>query len=310
MIKSCPYCASEDSVKVLIRGKNDFNNKINFECTSHNAQNIEQWKPTLYKRRHCDLVFSEFIGTNFSENYTKVVDEAYLDHIEFKKKTFKLFLKKIQNYLNKDINVLEIGSYYGILGNLIKPYVKSYSGLELSSHAADFSRKKFNLNIIEESLEKYLGKDNKFDLIIMTDVIEHLDNPFLVLSLIEKNLNDNGKFIFTTFNFDSLFSKIMGKNYPWIIPMHKYYFSNSTLKNALHRSNLCLFDIKNDVRIIRVKYLLQKLIVMMRRFSFLWKFLLKIDFLKKLSVKIDLHDLKIYFCFKMKSKNYLLFIKK
>ena len=306
MIKLCPYCSSEDSSEVLIKGKNNFNNKINFECTSHNDQNIVQWKPTLYKCKYCDLVFSEFIGTNFSVNYTEVVDKAYLDQIEFKKKTFKLFLKKIQSYLNKDIHVLEIGSYYGILGDLIKPHVKSYTGLELSSHAANFSREKFNLSIIEESLEKYLSQNNKFDLIIMTDVIEHLDNPFLVLSLIEKNLNHNGKFIFSTFNFDSYFSKIMGKNYPWIIPMHKYYFSNSTLKNALHRANLCLFDIQNDVRLINVEYLLQKFVVMMSGFSFLWKFLLKINFLKKLSIKIDLYDLKLYFCIKMKSKNYLI----
>ena len=170
--------------------------KIHFGCTGHNVQSIEHWKPTLYKCKYCDLVFSEFIGTNFSDNYTEVVDEGYIEQIEFKKKTFELFLKKIQGHLNKNINVLEIGSYYGILGNLIKPYVKSYSGLELSFHAANFSRKKFNLNIIEESLEKYLNKNNKFDLIIMTDVIEHLDNPFLVLSLIEKNLNHNGKLIF------------------------------------------------------------------------------------------------------------------
>ena len=88
MIKPCPYCSSEDSTKVLFKGKSNFNKKINFECTSHSAQNIEQWKPTLYKCKYCDLVFSEFIGTNFSENYTEVVDEAYLEHIEFKKKNF------------------------------------------------------------------------------------------------------------------------------------------------------------------------------------------------------------------------------
>ena len=40
--------------------------------------------------------------------------------------------------------------------------------------------------------------------------------------------------------------------------MHKYYFSNSTLKNALHRSNLCLFDIQNDVRLINVEYFIAK----------------------------------------------------
>ena len=50
------------------------------------------------------------------------------------------------------------------------------------------------------------------------------------LKLIEKNLISNGILIFTTFNIDSIFAKIMKGKYHWIMPMHKFYFSNSTLK--------------------------------------------------------------------------------
>ena len=45
----------------------------------------------------------------------------------------------------------------------------------------------------------------------MSDVIEHLDDPFITLNLIEKNLNPNGILIFTTFNMDAFVPRIMGR---------------------------------------------------------------------------------------------------
>jgi len=284
------------SSEILYRGVGGDKKEISVECTSHNSQDIEQWKPTLYKCKLCKLVFSESIGVDFAEKYIDVIDQSYLDQIEFKKKTFELFFRKIKKFLNKDHKILEIGAYYGILGNLINPHVKEYHGLELSTHAANYAKKNFNLNMITEKPEEYLEKNNEYDLIIMTDVIEHLDNPFKVLSLIEKNLNEGGQLILSTFNFDSMFSKIMGKKYPWIIPMHKYYFTNTTIKNCLNKSNLELFDIQNDVRLISVEYLFQKFNVIFSPFKFISRVLLKFKFIKNLTIKINLYDLKIYFC--------------
>ena len=296
MINSCPFCKKENSPEILYEGGTNDNKVINVECTSHNSEDIEQWKPTLYKCKSCKLVFSESIGVNFAEKYIDVIDQSYIDQIEFKKKTFELFFKKIKPYLNKELKVLEIGSYYGILGNLINPHVKEYHGQELSTHAANYAKKNFNLNIITDQLEEYLKKNNKYDLIIMTDVIEHLDNPFEVLTLIDKNLAERGELILSTFNFDSIFSKIMGKKYPWIIPMHKYYFSNTTINNCLDKSNLKLLDIQNDVRLISVEYLFQKFNVIFPPFKFVSDIFLKFKFIKNLTIKINLYDLKVYFC--------------
>ena len=119
--------------------------------------------------------------------------------------------------------MLEIGSYYGILGNIIKPHVKDYTGLELSKHAAEYSRKNYNLKVANEPLDKFLTKNILFDVIIMSDVIEHLDNPFNILNLIEKKLEPKGIFIFTTMNMDALLPRVMRGKYHWIIPQHKFY---------------------------------------------------------------------------------------
>ena len=47
------------------------------------------------------------------DNYSEVVDAVYIDQIiKSKKKYFQLVVSKIEEYLTKESNVLEIGSYY------------------------------------------------------------------------------------------------------------------------------------------------------------------------------------------------------
>ena len=60
------------------------NNNREQPKNNRKQQNNNRPQIKIYKCKYCDLVFSEFIGTNFSGNYTEVVDKAYLDQIEFK----------------------------------------------------------------------------------------------------------------------------------------------------------------------------------------------------------------------------------
>ena len=290
MICPCP----DNKESFVLYQSDQKNNKIDVKCTSEIHS-----KPTLYKCKKCGLVFSEYINSSFEEAYTNVEDKKYIQQISFKKKYFDLFFSKIKSFLNEKHKVLEIGSYYGVLGNIIKPHVKNYTGLELSKHAAEYSKKNFKLNITNESLDKFLKRNILFDAIIMSDVIEHLDSPFNTLNLIEKNLEQNGILIFTTFNMDSIVSKIMKSKYHWIMPMHKFYFSNSTLRYFLRANNMDIFKAKSDARLISIEYLLFKLCILIPKLDFIFKFLLKFSFLKKITVKINLFDLNIYFAKKI-----------
>ena len=295
MSYTCP-CPDNNESFVLYHGNHKKGEtKIDVNCTSLSRQNVKHLKPTLLKCKKCNLIFSEYINVDFEGDYNDVVDETYINQIKFKDKNFKLFFNKIKEHLNINSEVLEIGSYYGVLGKIVKPNVKSYTGLELSSHAAEYSKKEFNLNIINESLDIFLKKELQFDVIIMTDVIEHLDRPFNTIDLIKKNLKPNGILILSTYDMESIIPRIMKSKYYWIIPMHKYYFSNSTIKYFLNKSNLKLFKIKNDARLISIEYLLNILITIMPKLAFIFKFFSKFNFLKKITVKINLLDLKIYF---------------
>ena len=148
----CP-CSEKNESSVLYSSKYA-SKELDVRCTSETHD-----KPTLYKCDKCKLIFSEHINSDFSKSYTTVEDQKYIQQIPFKKKYFELLLNKIKPYLNIKYNVLEIGSYYGAFGSVIRPHVKNYTGLELSKHAAEYSKKNFQLNIINLPLDEFLKKN-------------------------------------------------------------------------------------------------------------------------------------------------------
>ena len=295
----CPTCPDKKESYILY---NSSHKKDEMYIKDVKCMSEIHLKPTLYKCKNCNLIFSEYINVKTEESYTNVEDIRYIQQIPYKKKNFDLLFTKISSYLNSEQEVLEIGSYYGILGSIIKPYVKKYTGLELSKHAAEYSRNNFNLNIANERLDEFLNKDNLFDVIIMCDVIEHLDNPFDIIRKIEKILKPNGIFIFSTMNMDSFLPKIMRGKYFWIMPQHKFYFTNSTLRYFLKKNNMNIFKIKHDARLVSVEYLLFKLCVFLPKLKFIFKFLLRFNFFKKITIKINLFDLNIYFSKKLEKR--------
>ena len=164
-------------------------------------------------------------------------------------------------------------------------------------------KKNYNLEIFNETIEEHSKRQFKYDIIVMADVIEHFSNPFKMLEIIENILKPDGLLIFTTYNIDSLYAKITGRNYHWILPMHLFYFSNKTLKNICLENNLKIYKIKNDSRVVSFYYLLNKLVLIFPKLKFLFQYINKIKKFQKINVNVNLFDLNIYFAKKNKNIN-------
>ena len=94
----------------------------------------------------------------------------------------------------KKIKVLEIGSFISdLLFFLKKKYNCKIVGVEPSSKACKFAKKKFHLNIINKTFYKSpffgFGKKykNKFDLIICDDVLSWIDRDIILETLSSLN---------------------------------------------------------------------------------------------------------------------------
>ena len=302
-MKNCLNIKCGGNIKLLYDYGSNYNfDDVNFDCTTNSYA-----KPKIYKCSKCELKFSELAAVlpdkKIEDKYNNVIDNIYIDEIPQREKYFLSLFKKISYNFNKDQSVLEVGSYYGVFGNIIKPNVKNYSGLELSKHGANYSKKNYDLEIFNETIEEHTERQLKYDIIVMADVIEHFSNPFKMLEKIEKILKPDGLLIFTSYNMDSLYAKITGRNYHWILPMHLFYFSNKTLKNICLENNLKIFKIKNDSRIVSIYYLLNKLSLIFPKLKFLFQYMNKIKFLQKININVNLFDLNIYFVKKNKIIN-------
>ena len=302
-MKNCLNIKCGGNIKLLYNYGSNYNfDDVSFDCTTNSYS-----KPKIYKCNKCELKFSELAAAlpnkRVEDKYNNIVDNIYIDQIPQRQKYFSGLYKKISYNFNKDQSVLEVGSYYGVFGNIIKPNVKNYSGLELSKHGSNYSKKNYNLEIFNETIEEHSKRQFKYDIIVMADVIEHFSNPFKMLEIIEKILKPDGLLIFTTYNIDSLYAKITGKNYHWILPMHLFYFSNKTLKNICLENNLKIYKIKNDSRVVSFYYLLNKLALIFPKLKFLFQYINKIKKFQKINVNVNLFDLNIYFAKKNKNTN-------
>ena len=297
MNEQCVHC--NGNVKTYLKSNTITDiDKIDFSSTEQNCKlnkdNVSL-KPNLFVCIDCGIIFSEFHNIKFEKKYGDVVDNLYINQIQYKKLHFKNLIKKIKNELSKDKDILEIGSYYGAFGSEVLNHVNSYTGLELSNHAANFAKDKYKLQIYNRNAEDHFKISPNYDLIVMFDVLEHLDDPMRILKMCNDKLKKNGVLILTTMDMDCLTAKILGKHYPQIMLMHKFYFTNNSLKKVLKKNNFDLYKIKRDSRIVSLEYLLFKLSIYIPKIDFIFKFFLKFNFLKKIKVKIILFDINMYF---------------
>lgn len=89
-----------------------------------------------------------------------------------------------------------------------------------------------NLKAIRGGIDS-LDSDQKFDVITMWDVIEHLPSPFIVIEELCKHLEEGGWLVIETGNYKSL-DRLNGGNKHWIYQLdHRWYFSPESVAHFL-----------------------------------------------------------------------------
>jgi len=118
--------------------------------------------------------------------------------------TYRELIKILKPYLNKSHFILDIGSGVGTIDFYLASKGKKVTGVEISKSAveiAKYNAKLFNLDkkinfIIAEFPNKILRRN--YDLVIFSEVIEHLEDDNKALHDIWKVLKNNGLLIITT----------------------------------------------------------------------------------------------------------------
>jgi len=183
--------------------------------------NNQPRKNNMEKRRREKLrkELKEFY--NSSEGYLSHLNEKRGDYFDYYFAFIDRYLKK----LDKNSRILEIGCGDGFTTySLSKRYPQfSFTGIDISKKFIDYARNNFknnNLSFkVSDSLELSF-KDNSFDAVISTDVLEHISDVPKFLDEYLRVTKKNGLMIIVTGNHFSPIQPLydiatLKKRHPW-----------------------------------------------------------------------------------------------
>lgn len=157
-------------------------------------------------------------------------------HLVWEKRVNKLveIYKKENNATPK--NILDIGcSFGGLLETAKNKFGLEPYGVEISKYSSEYARER-GINVIQGNIEEIQIESEKFDIVTMVEVIEHLTNPLETMRKIYKATTWGGIVLVQTANIEALQSKLWGNKYHYYLPGHLHYFSNKTLRHLLYSS--------------------------------------------------------------------------
>lgn len=154
-------------------------------------------------------------------------------------------LKKIIRWIYGD-TILDCGCGTGKILEYLPPTISKYTGIDYNENSID------NAIIRETSFKKKfliveLGKNNldfkeKYDTIIMSAFIEHLDNPLFFLNDLKNSLTNKGRIIITTPSSKSADVLNIGSKFRLFsseaFNEHKNHFSKESLFDLIGKADL------------------------------------------------------------------------
>ena len=202
-------------------------------CNHNSFVDLNKYKEFhLCKCNNCSFIFSKKLPDK------EMINDCYNKYdrsISLSEKS----LENIENFINNQIkkyninNVLDIGCGNGDFLNIYKKLGKKTFFTEFGEKL--IGKLKENHTFIEGGMEPI--SKSKFDLVILSEVIEHTNNPKNLINSIHSLQNKGGMIYITTPNYNSLESKLLKNNYGiFTYPEHLSYFTIKTLDKLLTQS--------------------------------------------------------------------------
>ncbi len=143
------------------------------------------------------------------------------------------------------LRVLDVGCWDGaLLDSLPKTWRRH--GVEINKKAA-FIAEQRGIKVTTEPIESASLEVESYDLILILDVLEHLEKPIIVFDKISKLLRQNGYLFAFTGNSMSVGARLYGGGwYYYNYPEHLSFFSPSSMQVALNKVGMSVVNISTE----------------------------------------------------------------
>ena len=249
---------------------------------------------TIVECNRCGFVYTNprWQDRQILGSYETVEDPLYLQEREGRVLTFQRHLKPLQARVGSAAGrrLLDVGCYTGIFVEIAAAAGWDAWGVDPSSWAVGEANKS-GLQVVEGTLKTAGFPDEFFDVITMWDVIEHVGDPAAELRETFRLLKPGGSLVVHTMDIDSLFARLMGRRWPWLMEMHLFYFSQRTLFRMVEKVGYEVAHSSPQGRYTRLGYLVTRIRAFSRPIASITDLLVNGLGISGLAMPINLGDL-------------------
>lgn len=144
---------------------------------------------------------------------------------------------------SRPVRLLDVGCGIGSL--LLEGRERGWDvhGLDVNVKAAAYGREHFALDIRSGAVEELIDAGERYDAIILSQVLEHLERPHDTLRTLARLANEGGIVAIESPNMDGLYPRILRAWwYPYGVSQHLWHFTPSTMHIVAEFAGLRLVD--------------------------------------------------------------------
>lgn len=222
----------------------------------------------FYRCRDCGLQFiypepdDEETYAIYDKSYYQPwgLEEGQNSTERMKHDTFRDKLDLIEKFSHPGGKILDIGCATGFFLDVAKERGWDVHGVELSEYSSGIAGKRLGRErIVTGSLEQAAYGDRMFDVVAMTDLIEHVKDSRLLVSEVARILKPGGIIAVTTPDPASPSCRLLGQHWPHYKPEHLRYFTARSLELLLKPLGFKILYKKPATKIMTISYLAQQL---------------------------------------------------
>lgn len=231
-IKKCPVCAGESPLSYEnMPGYTDGMVFNIYACGTCQASFVDPLHTSsdvyegIYK--YADILPGYERYSRYAELVTKFNNP--LNVLKNSEVSYWAVIQTIQNSSidKKNIQILEIGSGLGYLTYSLNKAGYKTTGIDISVEAVNQAKKLYGDYFYTKNLFDMVAEGERWDMIVMMDVIEHVENPSAFIDAAMKLLTPGGKLLITTPN--KSFAPEGSIWFSDVPPVHLYFFTEKAL---------------------------------------------------------------------------------
>jgi SAM-dependent methyltransferase len=197
----------------------------------------------LYRCVECGTVQQPSLprGHRLHALYRAGSDERYMLEERGRRRSARRLLDRLGAHVPRG-RLLQVGCSYGLLLDEARRRGYAVEGVELSSEAARYSRERLGLPVREMAIEDLELEGERYDAILLVDVLEHLEDPLATLERLRAALSPGGVLLVVTPDPSSLVARGAGAHWWCYVPAHYCLIPRKTLRELLGSCGLTVVE--------------------------------------------------------------------